>query len=172
MKDLGVTKDQVMELRFLCTEIFNSDYTMLHFKSGNADVIETAFSGDQSRLKTNSWKQSHIPLSKPVELEKFVNKFDKNRFKEIDTVNSSKTGGLLMSPFGASSIGSFWTIQGEDPKVQVYECGNYHRDPMKNSGVNSPAMAKTTHKIFFRGKPSTDEEVRERLKSKIKKEAK
>ena len=161
-----------MELRFQCTEIFNSDYTMIHFKTGNADVVETAFTGDQSILKTNSWKQGHISLSKPVEYEKFVNKFDKNRFKEIDTVNTSKTGGLLISPFGSSKISSFWTIQGEDPKVQVYECGNYHRDPMNNSGPNSPAMAKTTHRVYFRGKPSTDEEVRERLKAKIKKEAK
>ena len=170
LKDLGIRRDQARELRFLCTEKFGSDLTMMHFKMTNNEVIEAAFSGDQYGMKPNSWKHGFTHLQKPKGFEKFLSKINPN---VIDYTGKNRSGGLAISPFGSTKFGMYWNVVGDDPKKSVYECGTSHREDTSNgAGSSSPSMAKTHHMIYFRGQAPTEDEVRKRLLDKINESAK
>lgn len=174
MRNLGVKRNQVRELKFLCNETFGSERYFMHFRTSSNEVIDAAFSGDQSALSPVSWKTGFFPLDRPTDKqgwEKFHNRLDRTKIKSIDTVGKNKTGGLAVSPFGSSKFGSFWTVVGDDPRNPIFECGSYHRGLIRNTGDKSPIMAKTFHSIYFRGKPPTAEEVRKRMIAKINKRA-
>jgi len=173
LNNLGIKRSQVRELKFQCNETFSSDRFFMHFLTNNSDVIETAFSGDQTGLSQVSWKSGYFPLEKPNEdgWKKFLNRFDRTKVKSLDSVGKSKTGGLAVNLFGISKYHSFWNVVGDDPRNPVFECGSSHRGITKNNPENNPNMAATHHSIYFRGKAPTAEEVRKRIISRINKRA-
>lgn len=171
LKNLGIKRNQVRELKFLCNETFGSDRYFMHFRTNSNDLIETAFTGDQSRLSPVTIKSGFYPLERPSGWDKFHNRLDKTKIRTIDSTGKSKVGGLAISPFGSRKISSFWTVVGDDPRNPIYECGSYHRSILDSLGQNNPAMAKTYHSVMFRGKAPSAEEVRKRMLSKINKRA-
>jgi hypothetical protein len=171
LKDLGVTKKQAKEIRFLCNETFGSENYYIHFKTSNSDIIETAFTGDQSHLSPLAFKSGINKLERPQGWDLYRNRLSKFQINSIDYANKSKTGGLANTPFGSTKFQTFWTVVGDDPRNPIYECGSYHRSILDSVGAKSPNMARTTHSIWFKGVPPTAEEVRKRMLTKINKRA-
>ena len=167
LQDLGISRKQVKEVRFLCNETFGSDNYYMHFKSSNNDIIETAFTGEQSHLSPSSFKSGLSKLERPQGWELFRNRLIKFQINSIDYVNKTNNGGLAVTPFGSSKFQTYWTVVGDDPRNPIFECGSYHRNIMDSIGAKSPSMARTVHSIWFKGVPPTADEVRKRMLSKI-----
>jgi hypothetical protein len=51
LTNAGFEQKDVLEVRFLCTEKHKGIKKMWHFKTNNPEIINVAFSGDQSSLK-------------------------------------------------------------------------------------------------------------------------
>lgn len=168
LKKLGIQRKQVKEVRYLCNEIFGSDKLFMHFKSSNNELINSIFTGDQSQLTSMSYKSGFTTLDRPNGWEEFHNRMGKTHNKSLDFVSKEPTGGLTNTLFGSSRFGSFWTIGGDDPANHIFECGSYHRDVLTNNlATNSPAMARTSFQMWFRGSYPTQEEVRTRMINKL-----
>lgn len=168
---MGIKREQVNTLRFECNESFGENKYFMHFKINNNDVIESSFSGDQSSLSPNSWKAGYHSLDKPSGWDHFKDRMGRIQVKSLDFANKTNTGGLAVTPFGSKKFGSFWTVVGDDPRNPIFECGSYHRDVMDAVGANSPAMARTHHTVYFRGKAPSADEVRQRMLAKINRRA-
>lgn len=153
----------------MCHEIFNNEKSYLHFKVSNANVIQTAYTGNQSLSSISDWQQTLYNLKKPEGWQEYIDKLPKEQIKEIDFSNIQLQGGLVATPFGSSQHNSFWTIVGDDPKNPVFECGTYHRSKQEDKDSVPPAMAKTVHKIFFRGKAPSPKNVRQRMMTLVSK---
>lgn len=171
LKNLGIQKKQAKEIRFICNEMFGTDKLYMHFKTSNTEVINSVFSGDQSQITNMSFKSGFTMLDRPNGWEEFHNRMGRAHYKSIDYVGKEATGGLTNTLFGSSKFGSFWTIGGDDPSNQIFECGSYHRDVLTNNlATNSPAMARTSFQMWFRGSSPTQEEVRTRIITKLNKQ--
>jgi len=99
-------------------------------------------------------------------MAKDSNSIDNTRLNSYDSVGSSDRGGLAINLFGSSTYSSFWNVVGENPKTPVFECGTYHRSNGENSGSDA-SKASTLHQVYFKGKPPSDEEVRNRMIANI-----
>ena len=69
LKETGFDSYDVTELRFFC--ISNHGPKFMHFKSHNAELIQTAMLGDQSYLKTSSWIKDKHDLAVPKDNKYF-----------------------------------------------------------------------------------------------------
>ena len=81
LKEAGFDSYDVTELRFYC--ISNHGPKFMHFKSHNAELIETAMLGDQTYMKTNSWTKDKQNLNVPKD-NKY---FNLNRDKLPDSIS-------------------------------------------------------------------------------------
>ncbi len=171
LNNLGIKREQVSQIRFMCNETFEENRYFMHFSTSNNDVIETAFTGDQSSLSPLTWKSGFKNLGKPKGWDKFKERMGRVEIKSLNFANKTKNGGMAITPFGSSQYGSFWTVVGEDPRNPIFECGSFHRSISDAIGNKSPSQALTHHSIFFRGVAPTDETVRTRMLAKINRRA-
>ena len=141
----------------------------MHFKLSDQSIVDQATDGKQQSTLEN-WRSSFYDLGKPEGWEGFSLGIKKEL---INDFGNDPQGGLINSPFGIKGT-AYWTIASENKasdggsSAKVFECGTYHRDNTKSDSANA-AMTKTVHKVFFRGKPPSEEDVRRRMLSLINK---
>lgn len=69
LKEAGFDSYDVTELRFFC--LSNHGPKFMHFKTHNAELIETAMLGDQSYMKASSWTKDKTNLNVPKDNKYF-----------------------------------------------------------------------------------------------------
>jgi hypothetical protein len=160
LNEAGFEERDIRELRFFCTEYNIADKKLWHFKTTHPGVIKTALTGDQVYMTGNvKMSEGYKELPKPA------NMLDHEAFKGLITnftVGGEKGGGFTNSPFKSPS-GS-WTIKGNNPNYEKYECGTVHEiDPngIMNQ-INASAKVNTHHSVYFRGSPLSEHEARDR----------
>lgn len=94
---------------------------------------------------------------------KFVSSVNKSQARQFDIVGSSPTGGFSSSTFGSSQYEAYWTVKGDIPSKELYECGTAHRQSGFVSPSEDPAMVATHHSVWFRGSPPSEDEARNRF---------
>lgn len=100
----------------------------------------------------------------------FIPAVRKSQITKYEYFGKNPKGGFTVTPFGSDEYKSFWTVKGDDPSQDIYECGSYHRGPISNA-EDHPSMAFTHHSIWFRGFPPSEDEARERFMAKMADEA-
>lgn len=177
LEAIGIERSQATEIRFFCYErTKKEELSMVHFKTYNKEVIEVAFGGNQLDLNGESFKSGTTILAKPYNpdrpqmFDQFVEVVTPDRIPSITYVGQSPDGAFLNTPFGLPSYNAYWTIVGDDPKNQVFECGSYHRGSTGEGSDASPAMVKTRHSVWFRGEPPSNQSVRDRLAKKMQRD--
>ena len=93
-----------------------------------------------------------------------------SKIKDFDISGNSSKGGFTTTPFASSSYQSYWTIKGNNPTYDAFECGSSHKNTDPTNPDESPAMVFTHHSIWFRGQPLPEEEARERYMSNVEKQ--
>jgi len=145
----------------------------MHFKLSNRNVINAAWNGNQKMSSTDFYGRMNLPYFNPknpeaTDSDGWSNSFDNSRLNSYVKVGSNSNGGLAINLFGSEVYSSYWNVVGEDPKKPVFECGTYHRSNGENSD-NDSSKASTLHQVYFKGKPPSDEEVRNRMVANINK---
>lgn len=163
-------KRDVKVIRFMCTESFKGVFKFWHFKTENRDIIEVARTGDQTSLKPNSLESGYAELKLPGSISpKYRNAVDRKETEKFKFVAKSTRGGFSSTVFGSSSYSKYWTVKGDNPTQDIFECGTMHRSPGFTSPDNNPAMVKTHHSIWFRGDAPSIDDARDRYTNKVAK---
>lgn len=116
----------------------------------------SSLSSSYSELKPpKGFTVNYFPSVRKNQLSKFTN-FGRNR-----------KGGFTSTTFGSDEYKAFWTVKGDDPNEDVFECGSFHRGRQPNAGENDPNMVFTHHSIWFRGYAPNDNEARFRFLNNI-----
>jgi len=170
LQSAGFVGRDVKEVRFLCTERFKAEKKFWHFKSTNKDIIKVAMNGNQTVLKPNSVASGYVELKPPAAIVgKYNPAVDKNKVPQFNVAGKSPRGGFSTTVFGSTTYETYWTVKGDSPLLDIYECGSSHKATGFSSPEESPAMVFTHHSIWFRGSPPNSEEAMERYMANIKK---
>ena len=155
LKDGGFNENQVKELRFFCTEKSDNKY-FWHFRTGSASTIATAFSGDQSKMKLQEFKNEYSEMVFPGQALLWTRSMGQQQAEEdLDYLGKSKSGGFWDKPFGSRSLKKNWIVKGTK-KEEEWSCGTEH------SSTNENDQAYTHHTVFFRGDAPDEEFARAR----------
>jgi hypothetical protein len=170
LENAGFSIRDAKEIRFFCTEMFKADKKFWHFKTNNVDVVSVAFKGDQTTLKKTSLTNGYISIRPPTNIQgKYNESVEKNKIAKFDVFGDSPSGGFTTTAFGSSTYDAYWTVKGDSPVQDIFECGSSHRLTGEISPEDNPIMVFTHHSIWFRGNPPTAEEARERYVENAKK---
>jgi len=167
----GFSREDVKELRFFCKEIFQGSKVYWHFKTKSDQFIQVALTGDQQAFRPESLASSYNDLNPPYEINgKFQKRIQESMIEDIDFYGVNKNGGFTLTPFGSSKYMAYWTIRGPLTQPPKYECATSHDYTGGMSAPDSsPNMVQSHHMIWFRGQPPSEDKVRMRLLSKLKK---
>jgi len=164
----GFANRDAKELRFLCTEIAKSDKKFWHFKSTNKEILDVAMKGDQSVLTQNSIAQGYVGLKPPGSMNgKYTEAVDKNKIGEFHVFGANPKGGFTAQTFGSATYNSYWTVKGDSPTQDIFECGTSHKSTAFTSPEDSPQMVFTHHSVWFRGAAPSEDEVKQRMMNSI-----
>lgn len=166
LENAGFTSRDVKEVRFLCTERLKTVKKYWHFKTVNKDVVRTAMKGDQTGLKINSFVDGYAEIRAPLQIEgKYTLAIEKNQIDKFDFVGKNSKGGFTTSLIGSNFIEAFWTVKGDNPVQDIFECGTKHRS--NSAGDDNPSMVFSHHSVWFRGSPPNDDDARDRYMNNI-----
>ncbi len=167
LENAGFTSRDVKEIRFLCIERFKTSKKYWHFKSLDKDIVRTAMKGDQTSLRSKSLPSGYINLRAPAQIEgKYSLSVDKSQIGKFNIAGKNPRGGFSATTFGSEYLDAYWTVKGDNPSQDMFECGTSHKG-MSTSGEDSPSMVFSHHSVWFKGNPPSDEEARERYMSNI-----
>ena len=162
LKEIGISENEISELRFFCTERSNNKL-FWHFKISNQDIINVALSGDQRYIKRNSIQGGYNDLPFPGKASKWIRIMDKDRIRSLDYSGNNRSGGLWDSPFGSNKLKKFWTVKGNVKKGGRFECGTNHKDNLTNPAAQ---LIMTHHTVWVRGVAPDMDEARSRFTSR------
>jgi hypothetical protein len=152
LKDIGIDRSFISELRFACTEVKNYKY-YIHFKTSSKNLINTAIHGDQTYLSPADFQKEYSDLVNSESDGSWVRVMNLKTFvNDIDYVGSDSLGNFWNSPFGSYKQKKFWTV-----KNGRFECGTYHKESLSTGESN---LFSTHHMIWFRGQPLKEEYAR------------
>lgn len=145
LSEMSFTTADVQELRFACTEVNSSSRIFIDFKTHSTDAIQTALTGDQSKLNSNSLNGS-VDLDGPIGFARSLSadEISNNIVTEFNNSNRANDSHFWNYPFGIGR--RMWNAGGNDK----YECGSSHE-----SMVDLPELSLTHHSVYFRGKPAS-----------------
>jgi len=159
LKQAGFTEDEVKELRFFCTEKSDKKY-FWHFRTESQSVINTAFSGDQSKMDLKDFKVEYNEMQFPGQALLWTKVMNQQQMEEnFDYLGRSKTGGFWDTPFGSDNSNKFWVVKGSKNQ-DVFECGTRHTSKEQNES------AYTHHTVWFKGDAPDEEFARARYYNK------
>lgn len=163
LEGAGFTARDVREIRLFCTERFKANKRFWHFKSNNPDVVYVAMTGDQTGLKPNTLVSGYMELKAPGNIQvKYTNAVNFNHLNQFDIVGKNPRGGFTTTVFGSSSYEANWTVKGDNPNQDVFECGTSHKLDQNTAADDNPSMVFSHHSVWFRGHPPSDEEAQAR----------
>ena len=170
LDNAGFTKRDVKEVRFLCTERFKGKKKFWHFKTTNKDILKVAMNSDQTILRApSSISMGYVEMKPPSSIQgAYVSAVEKNNVSQFDIVGRNPKGGFTATVFGSFPYEANWTVKGDLPTMDVFECGTNHKNPSP-SPEDSPNMVFTHHSIWFRGNPLSNFEARKRFMNNIAK---
>jgi hypothetical protein len=167
LKNAGFSSRDVKDLRFFCTEIHNGLNKMWHFKTNNPEILSVAMDGNQLVLRDKSLESNYVDIKPPQSMiGKYSVVVDKSKLKEFKTGEKTDKGGFAFTPFSSPAYGANWTVKGNNPNMDIYECGSSHSSYVSGNISEHPQTVMTHHSIWFRGEPSTEQEARERYMDK------
>lgn len=162
LQNAGFSFRDVQEIRFLCNEKYNTEHKYWHFKTNNQEIISVAMNGMQANIDPSNFSRGYVPIPPPSSFDtQYINAVDIKKVKEFQYVTPDQIGGLTKIDFGANDLEVRWIVKGDDSTPGIYQCGSQIKQSNNNNGDNA-SMVFTHHSIWFRGKPLTEDEVRER----------
>jgi hypothetical protein len=170
LENAGFSARDVKDIRFICTERFKAYKKYWHFKTSNRDIISVAMTGDQTSLKAGSLANGYIEIRPPEAIVgKYTSAVQKNQVGQFDIFGKNPKGGFTSTTFGSSTYDANWTVKGDSPVQDIFECGSSHKAAGYTAPEESPNMVFTHHSIWFRGIPPTVEEARTRYLNSLNK---
>jgi hypothetical protein len=143
---------------------------MWHFKSNNPDIVSVAMSGDQTALKQNSIGAGYVDLKAPQShVNKYIIVVDSSKLNEFNIAGNSRKGGFAMTPFGSTTYDAYWTVKGDNPNFDTFECGSSHKSSDPTNIDESPQTVSSHHSVWFRGLPLKEDEARDRYLDNVTK---
>lgn len=139
----------------------------MHFKTNANSVIQTAMTGDQSNLNAKEFANSYYELKPPAKYKNYKIPIRMIQRDSIDYVGSSTKGGFSVTAFGAKIYNAYWTVVGDNPKTEIFECGSRHSPNDEDLNKDSPSSIATHHSIWFRGHPPSKQVIAQRLIEKL-----
>jgi len=159
LKDGNFNELQVKELRFFCTEKSDKKY-FWHFSTDSPTTINTAFTGDQSKMKLDEFKNEYSEMIFPGRALLWNKVLGQQQAEEdFNYLGKSKSGGFWDKPFGVTTQNKYWVVRGSG-REEVFECGTLHKSKMENDA------AYTHHTVWFRGDAPDEEFARARYYNK------
>ena len=156
LKNAGFNEKQVKELRFFCTEKSDKKY-FWHFRTDSVSVINTSFSGDQTKMSLSEFKGEYNEMLFPGKALLWTKVMSQQQMEEeLDYIGKNTKGGFWDTPFASKVSDKYWIVKGTKKGVDEYSCGKKHTKKEQTIG------AYTHHTVWFRGDAPTREFARAR----------
>lgn len=170
LENAGFYSRDVKEIRFFCTERFKASKKFWHFKTTNKNIISVAMNGDQTALNRGDVLSGYVEIKAPANIQaNYTPAVNKLQLPQFDIVGKDSKGGFTSTLFGSSSYEMNWTVKGNDPLQDIFECGSTHRLEDFTPADDNPSMIFTHHSVWFRGNAPTPEEARDRYMENLSK---